>query len=92
MIKKVFFKDVTFENIRSVDFNKIIQKKGLFLFPSGPGLASIDSNSKYRNSLRKADLVFFDSGFFVLLLRFFKNIKVNNFYKKFYLINIFLQR
>ena len=79
MIKKVLFKDVTFENIKSLDFNKIIKKKGLFLFPSGPGLASIDNNSKYHNSLRRADLVFFDSGFFVLLLRFFKNIKVNKF-------------
>ena len=79
MIKKVLFKDVTFENIKSLDFNKIIKKKGLFLFPSGPGLASIDRNSKYHNSLRKADLVFFDSGFFVLLLRIFKNIKVNKF-------------
>ena len=30
-------------------------------------------------SLRKADLVFFDSGLFVLLLRFFKNIDVLKF-------------
>tara|TARA_E500000178_G_scaffold229341_1_gene225980 strand:+ start:662 stop:1396 length:735 start_codon:yes stop_codon:yes gene_type:complete len=79
MIKRILFKGICFENIRSFDFNKIIKKKGLFVFPSGPGLASIDSSPKYHNSLKKADLVFFDSGFFVLLLRFFKNIKVNKF-------------
>ena len=31
------------------------------------------------SQLRKADLVFFDSGFFVLLLKFFKNINVKKF-------------
>ena len=79
MIKKVLFKGVSFDNIRSFDFNRIVKKKGLFVFPSGPGLASMQSGSKYHNSLKRADLVFFDSGFFVLLLRFFKNIKVNKF-------------
>ena len=79
MIKYVLFKGISFNNIKTSDFNKIIKKKGLFLFPSGPGLASINSNHKYHKSLKKADFVFFDSGFFVLLLRFFKNVKVNKF-------------
>ena len=39
----------------------------------------IDESKEYYNSLKKADLVFFDSGFFVLLLRFFKNINVEKF-------------
>ena len=79
MIKNILFKGVNFNNIKTSDINKIIKKKGLFVFPSGPGLASIDSNSEYHNSLKKADLVFFDSGFFVLLLRLLKNIKVKKF-------------
>ena len=53
--------------------------KGLFVFPSGPGLASIDEHDSYYNSLKKADYVFFDSGLFILLLSIFKNIKVNKF-------------
>ena len=79
MIKKVLFKGINFYNLKNSDFNRIIKKKGLFVFPSGPGLASIDNSPKYHNSLRRANLVFFDSGFFVLLLRFFKNIKVHKF-------------
>ena len=39
-------------------------------------LGSINSSKEYFISLKKADLVFFDSGFFVLLLNFLKNIKV----------------
>ena len=60
-------------------FKKYIVKKGLFVFPAGPALASIDKSQKYHESLRKADLVFFDSGFLVLLLKVFKNISVNKF-------------
>jgi exopolysaccharide biosynthesis WecB/TagA/CpsF family protein len=79
MIKKVLFKGIRFNNINSQDFSKLIRKDGLFVFPSGPGLASIDRSFKYYESLKKANYVFFDSGFFVLLLRFLKNIKVNKF-------------
>ena len=79
MIKNVLFRGVIFDNIKIVDFNKIIKKKGLFVFPSGPGLASIDNSTRYYESLKKANYVFFDSGFFVLLLRIFKNIKVDKF-------------
>ena len=60
MIKKVLFKGITFNNIKKTDFDRIIKKKGLFVFPSGPGLASIYSSSKYHNSLKRADLVLLD--------------------------------
>ncbi len=78
-MKKVFFKKICFTNLNSNEFKNFIVKKGLFIFPSAPGLASIADHSKYYNSLKKADYVFFDSGFFVLLLRIFKNIKVDKF-------------
>tara|TARA_B100001093_G_scaffold496117_1_gene541367 strand:+ start:792 stop:1523 length:732 start_codon:yes stop_codon:yes gene_type:complete len=79
MISKVIFKKIKFHNIYPKNFNKFIIKKGLFVFPAGPALASIDKSKKYHESLIKADLVFFDSGFFVLLLRFFKNLNVSKF-------------
>ena len=79
MIKKILFKNIVFSNFNHSDFNKIINKKGYFTFPSGPGLASINISKDYLLSLRKSDLVFFDSGFFVILLKIFKGIKVNKF-------------
>ena len=79
MIKKILFKNIIFSNLNHSDFNKIINRKGYLTFPSGPGIASIQSSKEYYNSLKKADYVFFDSGFFVLLLRLLKNIRVEKF-------------
>ncbi len=75
----VNFKNIKFLNINENEFKKIIKKKGLFVFPSAPGLASINSKNKYHDALKMADHVFFDSGFFVLLLRFLKNKRVKKF-------------
>ena len=79
MIKKIIFKDIKFYNITTKKFNKYIIKKKLFVFPAGPALASIEDSRKYYESIKKADYVFFDSGFFVLLLKIFKNISVFKF-------------
>ena len=79
MINKIIFKKIKFSNLDYKKFNKFITKKGYFVFPSGPALASIERYPDYYKSLKKADLVFFDSGFFVLLLKFFKNISVSKF-------------
>ena len=75
MISKIIFNKITFNNLDYKKFNKIISKKGFFVFPAAPGLASIRNYDMYHKSIQKADLVFFDSGFFVLLLRIFINIK-----------------
>ena len=77
LIKQIKFKGITFRNFDIKDFKKIIEKKGLFLFPSGPGLASIETEKKYFEALKAANYNFFDSGYFVLLLRYLKKIKVN---------------
>jgi len=90
MLKKIFFRNITFNNFNIKDFNKIILMKGYFTFPSGPGLASINFSKEYHISLQKSDLVFFDSGFFLILLRFFKGIKVNKF-SGFKFIELFLR-
>ena len=79
MIKKIIFKGIKFSNFNNTKFVDIIKAKGLYLFPSAPGIASINSAKKYYNSLKKADLVFFDSSFFVILLKIFKNINVERF-------------
>lgn len=72
-MRKILFKGIKFLELKENQFYKIISKNGLFVFPSGPGLASISENKNYYNSLKNADFVFLDSGFFVILLRIFKN-------------------
>ena len=72
----VFFKEIKFIDINTNELKNFFKKKGLYVFPSGPGLSTIENEIKYYNSLKKADYVFFDSAFFVLLLKFFKKIKV----------------
>ena len=79
MLKKIIFKKIKFNNIESKKFNKYIIKDGLFVFPAGPALASVEKSKEYYKSIQNADFVFFDSGLFVLLLRIFKNIKVKKF-------------
>ena len=79
MIKKIIFQKIAFHNIQKKDFDKYIREKKLFVFPSGSGIPLIKEDKKYYLSLKKADYVFFDSGFFVLLLNILKNIKVNKF-------------
>ena len=79
MVSKIIFKRIKFNNINCENFNKYIVKKGLFIFPAGPALATIEKSNEYYKSIQKADFVFFDSGFFVLLLKIFKNINVNKF-------------
>ena len=94
MISKIKFHNIKFLNISEKDFPKIIKKKGLFLFPSGPGLSDLDRKPKYFKALCNADFNFLDSGFFVILLKLIKNIKVNKFsgYKFFKLYTDFLKK
>ena len=79
MTSKIIFKKIRFNNIDAKNFDRCITKKGLFVFPAGPALASIQKSNEYYKSIQRADLVFFDSGFFVLLLKIFKNINVKKF-------------
>ena len=76
---KVLFNQIIFVNQKKFSIQKITKDSKLLLFPSGPGLASLKSNSNYHKALMKADLVFFDSGFFVILLNLLKKIKVHKF-------------
>lgn len=76
-MKKIIFKKISFLDIKEDEIYKLFKKKGLFVFPSGPGLSTIENEKIYLKSLINADYVFFDSGYFVLLLRILKNIRVN---------------
>jgi hypothetical protein len=88
MISKIIFNQITFNNLDYKKFDKFISKKGFFVFPAGPALATIKNSNNYFKAMQKADLVFFDSGFFVLLLKIFKNISVNKF-SGFKFLNLF---
>ena len=44
--------------------------RGLCVFPSAPGLATLDRNERYRGALLKADTRFVDSGFLALFWLF----------------------
>ena len=79
MARNIIFKKIKFNNLNYKNFDKFIIKKGLFVFPAGPALANIEKSKKYHESIKRADLVFFDSGFFVILLKIFKNIGVDKF-------------
>ena len=79
MVSKIIFRKIKFNNINYKNFNKYIVKKGLFVFPAGTALATIEKSNEYYKSIQKANFVFFDSGFFVLLLKIFKNINVSKF-------------
>ena len=70
-MKRIIFENIKFISFDDKYFAKILKINGLFVFPSAPGLASIDVEKQYYNSLKKSDLVFLDSGLFVL--RFARN-------------------
>ena len=59
MIKKIQFKNIVFNNFVNQQFYQIIKKKGYYTFPSAPGIALINSNKEYLNSLKNAQYVFF---------------------------------
>jgi len=88
MIKNVIFKKIKFTNFNQKKFNKIINKKGNFVFPAAPALVEIEKSKYYYKSLQEADFVFFDSGLFVIMLKIFRNISVNKF-SGFKFLNLF---
>ena len=75
-IVKIFginFIDAKYKTIKS-----LLDKGGLLVLPSGPGLSDIKNNTEYHKALKNADIALFDSGYLSLLLRL-KGIKVNKF-------------
>ena len=67
------FIDANYKTIK-----KLLNRGGLLVLPSGPGLSDINKNTKYHQALKNADIALFDSGYLCLLLRI-KGIKVKKF-------------
>ena len=78
-IKTIKIFNINFIDAKYNDVKSLLDKGGLLVAPSGPGLASIKNDIKYHTSLKNADIVLFDSGYLCLLLRVIKNIKVKKF-------------
>ena len=55
MVSKIIFKKIKFYNISYKSFDNYIVKKGLFVFPAGPALASIQKSNEYYKSIQKAE-------------------------------------
>lgn len=72
----LIFNKIRFKNFKENQLKNLFNCKGLFVFPAAPALSNIYSEKKYHEALIKADFVFFDSGYFVLLLKLFKRINV----------------
>ncbi len=72
----VKFKNIKFFNSSFKYIFHKISKGGVLVAPAASALADIDKNRIYYNALIKADVAIFDSGFFCILLRIFKKIKV----------------
>jgi len=79
MIKRINFLGIKFIDTNYLSIKKLLSKGGLVVLPSGPGLSSINKDFNYKLALQKSDIVLLDSGYFCILLRFLKNIKVKKF-------------
>tara|TARA_B110000977_G_scaffold190848_1_gene262161 strand:- start:501 stop:1235 length:735 start_codon:yes stop_codon:yes gene_type:complete len=77
MTKEIIFNGIHFKNYGKNEIDKLFDQNGLIVLPSGPGLSNINKDKVYFQALRNSDQVLLDSGYFVLLLKFFKNISVN---------------
>ena len=77
MIKEIIFNGIHFKNYGKNEIDELFDQNGLIVLPSGPGLSNINKDKIYLKALRNSDQVLLDSGYFVLLLKFLKNISVN---------------
>ena len=73
----IIFKGIKFYNYSFTKIVSKIDKGGYLVAPAASALSNISSNKKYHESLKKADVAIFDSGFFCILLRIFKGKKIN---------------
>lgn len=75
IFKKIKFYNCSFRNI----LIKLKKEGGYLVAPSASALADIATNKLYYNALIKSNVAILDSGFFCILLRIFKRIKVKKF-------------
>lgn len=75
----VNFKGIKFHNYKFRNILMTINKGGYLVAPAASALYSIDINKKYFFSLKNSRISIFDSGFFCILIRLFKNTKVKKY-------------
>lgn len=69
-----------------------LKSGGLLVVPSGPGLATINEDSTYYNSLKDADYVIADSGYMALIWNLTHQDKVNRISGLEFLLNFFADK
>lgn len=85
----IVFKGIKFYNYEFDAIMKKINCGGYLVAPAASALSNLDKNFQYYKSLKNSDIAIFDSGFFCILLRFFKKKKIKKlsgylFLKKFF--------
>jgi len=75
----IFFKNIKFYDYSFIQILKKIKFGGYLVAPAASSLSRINVNKKYYEALKNSTVAIFDSGFFCLLLFFFKGVKVRKF-------------
>ena len=78
-IRKIKILGINFYDAKYNEIKCSLDKGGLLILPSGPGISTINKDKKYYKALKNSDIALFDSGYFCLLLRILKGIKVKKF-------------
>ena len=78
-MKKYSFLGINFFDSNLKDMLKEIKDGGLIVVPAAPALVTLKKDKKYHKALQDADIAIFDSGFFCILIRIFKGLKVKKF-------------
>lgn len=75
-MKLIYFKKIKFYSGSFIEIYNEINKGGLLVAPAASALSNIKSDNNYYYSLKNSDVAILDSGFFCILLRIFKQVKV----------------
>ena len=78
-IKEVLFEKIRFINGDYQTVKKEFLKGGVMVVPAAPALKNIHQDKLYYEALKNSSFAILDSGYFCLLLRIIKNIKVVRF-------------
>ena len=70
------FHGITFFSGSYAEIKRKIDRGGILVAPAASALSQITTDRNYYKALKKSDVAIFDSGFFCILLRIFKRLKV----------------
>ncbi len=82
MVEEIIFNKIRFINGNyKVVKNEFLKKGGYIVFHAAPALIKIYQNKFYHDALEKSLFAILDSGYFFLILKFFKGIKVKKVFR-----------